>query len=103
MASSCEEETLTGCRILSSTQTGRAKACARRCARLIAQQKISSPLVRNDFCLQNGKGRTFDEEVGPDLQDYAAGLTPNTLLLLFVSTTGEGEHTDTIQQTWKQL
>jgi hypothetical protein len=27
----------------------------------------------------------------------------NTLFLFFVSTTGEGEHCDSIQQTWKAL
>jgi hypothetical protein len=73
------------CYILYSTQSGRAKACARRSARLLAQLGIALP---------NGKGTAFDEAT-PCLVDHAPTLGHNgqSLLLLFVSTTGDGEHT----------
>jgi hypothetical protein len=73
------------CYILYSTQSGRAKACARRSARLLAQRDIALP---------NGKGTAFDEAT-PCLVDGAPTLRDNgpSLLLLFVSTTGDGEHT----------
>jgi hypothetical protein len=73
------------CYILYSTQSGRAKACARRSARLLAQLGIALP---------NGKGTAFDEAT-PCLVDHAPTLGDNgqSLLLLFVSTTGDGEHT----------
>jgi hypothetical protein len=73
------------CYILYSTQSGRAKACARRSARLLAQLDIALP---------NGKGTAFDEAT-TSLIDTAPTLRANrqSLLLIFVSTTGDGEHT----------
>ena len=84
-----------GCHILFSTQSGRAKACARRSARL----------VREETCVRllNRSGQPFDDAVH-DLSEFCDVLRASkSLLLLFVSTTGDGEHTDTIQRTWKLL
>ena len=83
------EETVNGaalgmrhCRILYSTQSGRAKACARRAARILG----------------SAASKSFDD----DLRDHGGGLLPyvqqewthsSTLLLFFVSTTGDGAHT----------
>jgi hypothetical protein len=55
--------------------------------------------------LLNGKGSTFDEDPWLlNLLDFARKLEEsNALLVLFVSTTGDGEQTDTIQRTWKHL
>jgi hypothetical protein len=74
------------CRILYSTQSGRAKACARRTARILGLVRASN---------------SFDEDIiGTDtLQEYVRqqlrpeSQTTTTTLILFVSTTGDGEHT----------
>ncbi|GAX10585.1 hypothetical protein FisN_14Lh083 [Fistulifera solaris] len=76
------------CIILFSTQSGRARACARRAARLL-QEYVT--------VLHN---RSVDEYVKGDLQRLTL---KDTLFLFFISTTGEGEHTDTIRQTWSLL
>jgi sulfite reductase alpha subunit-like flavoprotein len=73
-------------RILYSTQSGRAKACARRTARILGV---------------NGVSKSFDDDiVGSDTcQEYVRRRlrpvfpTTTMLLILFVSTTGDGEHT----------
>lgn len=83
------------CRILYSTQSGRSKACARRVARILYE--------RTEVELQNATGSTFDDAID-DLITFAAGLRQSKeVLLLFVSTTGDGEHTDTISRTWRKL
>lgn len=74
------------CRILYSTQSGRAKACARRTARIISEYVE----------LQNGKGTTFDDDLWlqSSVEDFACQMREsNALLVLFVSTTGDGEQT----------
>jgi hypothetical protein len=93
---------LTSCRILYSTQSGRAKACARRTGRIISdvinhykQQEQQQQLIR----LQNGHGTTFDDALiialTSSIQEYVHHLKQSgtNLLLCFVSTTGDGEHT----------
>jgi hypothetical protein len=100
-------------RILYSTQSGRAKACARRTARILSSNDHSRRLR-----LQNGAGTAFDEDLIHEgrgfVADWADSLRrqevlsedsalSQPLLILFVSTTGDGEHTDTIQQMWTQL
>jgi hypothetical protein len=71
------------CRILYSTQSGRAKACARRAARILG-------------CVES---KSFDDDMlGTDsLPEYVRRRlrqeSQTTLLILFVSTTGDGEHT----------
>lgn len=81
------------CQILWSTQSGRAKACARRSARILREQ---TNLEVKDI------GSSFDETSEPFLQ-LASNLPSDTFLLLFVSTTGDGEHCDSILDTWKTL
>ena len=95
------------CRVLYSTQSGRAQACARRTARRLSE----STGVR----LLNRTGSTFDEELyshsyrngGSCLVNFVSKLKQEpgggAFLLLFVSTTGDGEHTDTIRKTWNEL
>lgn len=77
------------CTILFSTQSGRARACARRAARLLEERAGVNVLHR----------ASVDEHVKGDL----SVLRASSFLLFFVSTTGEGEHTDTIRQTWALL
>mmetsp|Transcript_2971 Transcript_2971/g.4601 ORF Transcript_2971/g.4601 Transcript_2971/m.4601 type:complete len:732 (+) Transcript_2971:132-2327(+) len=87
------------CTILWSTQTGRAKACARRTARIIQSKEH----VRiHSSC--GAFGCAFDDASPPLLQIQSSHATPQSCwLLLFVSTTGDGEQCDGIHQTWKQL
>jgi hypothetical protein len=90
------------CRVLVSTQSGRAKACARRTSRIL----------REEYGVALGKVWLFDEDPWFQSQisigatsddaklaaDTAAGAMVH--LILFVSTTGDGEHTvSTVEQT----
>jgi hypothetical protein len=82
------------CRVLVSTQSGRAKACARRTSRIL----------REEYGVALGKVLLFDEDPwfqsqisAPANDDKNDGTTQldNAIihLILFVSTTGDGEHT----------
>lgn len=90
-------DTIMACRILYSTQSGRSKACARRVARILHEHSTVD-LRSND---------TFDATLGifdGTIVSLADSMkSEHSLLVLFVSTTGDGEHTDTIQDTWIQL
>jgi hypothetical protein len=106
------------CRIFYSTQSGRAKACARRTARIIndctnrcdmlheLQHYHHHPMIQ----LQNGHGSTLDDALYEFMKKnntLSAAETKNTieefvqdikqsgtkLLICFISTTGDGEHT----------
>ena len=121
------------CRIFYSTQSGRAKAGARRTARILhdhgttrasthppppgRQQQQDPPMIQ----LQNGHGTTFDEAfeefinrhhdeaVPTNSSTHTTSTTTTTspieqfvhhmkqsgtaVLLCFISTTGDGEHT----------
>jgi hypothetical protein len=99
------------CRILYATQSGRAKACARRTARIIADQtpppqqqrpkssknETEEPPPPPLIVIQNGQGSTFNDDIAGTvrMEEYVQGLqrSRTTLLILFVSTTGDGEHT----------
>eukprot|EP00934_Nitzschia_sp_Nitz4_P004649 Nitzschia sp. Nitz4//scaffold232_size35869//13014//15023//NITZ4_007805-RA/size35869-processed-gene-0.58-mRNA-1//1//CDS//3329543324//4639//frame0 len=85
------------CQILWSTQSGRAKACARRSKRILTER---TNLEIADI------GTPFDESPEPFV-DWINKTTPEqrseTIFLMFVSTTGDGEHCDSIQKTWKSL
>jgi sulfite reductase alpha subunit-like flavoprotein len=83
------DRTPTPVTILYSTQSGRAKACARRSSRLLRSNYPS--IVINGHC-------TFDDF---GVNNFLS--LDNTLLLLFVSTTGDGEHTTSIAKTWSAL
>ena len=85
------------CTILYSTQTGRARACARRTARILKET--------TNFQLLGG---TAFDEASPSFLELAAAQSKvsgntNHFFLLFVSTTGDGVQCDSIQQTWKSL
>jgi sulfite reductase alpha subunit-like flavoprotein len=86
------------CRILWSTQSGRAKACARRTKRILTEQ---TTLQIEDV------GSSFDETPEPFLEWVSSSSSQDnddsSFLLLFVSTTGDGEHCDSIRETWKTL
>ena len=82
------------CKIFWSTQSGRAKACARRTVRIL----------REETCLDIKElGSSFDESSPETFVEIASNLSEDTFLILFVSTTGDGEHCDSIQDTWKIL
>lgn len=79
--------------ILWSTQSGKAKACARRAARILCScSKASDQIEPAGYY-----GCSFD--------DYTPSSFANTkgLVIMFISTTGDGEHTDTITKTWNFL
>eukprot|EP00536_Pseudo-nitzschia_multiseries_P010853 jgi/Psemu1/204414/e_gw1.348.61.1 len=106
---------IASCRILWSTQSGKAKACARRTARILEE--------RTGISLEGGIGCPFDESPVPLLEmltrNQSHGNQSNnnnnssssssrhnkngTLFLMFVSTTGDGEHCDSIRATWRSL
>ncbi len=116
------------CRIFYSTQSGRAKASARRTARILHDRAVMhrhlsdhhptttnihplpqqpqqqpSPMIQ----LQNGHGTTFDEAFDECMNRNEAFPTKSPMeqfvhqmkqsgtavLLCFISTTGDGEHT----------
>jgi sulfite reductase alpha subunit-like flavoprotein len=81
------------CTIFYSTQTRRAKACARRTARIL----------RETTCLKILGGTTFDDIPTSFVDVATTAKSYKHFFLFFVSTTGDGEHCDTIQQTWKSL
>ncbi|KAL7576937.1 hypothetical protein ACA910_006694 [Epithemia clementina (nom. ined.)] len=112
-------------RVLYSTQSGRSKACARRASRLLMEQLQQQRVVvsRSSSNSNNTEDHKYqqkplllkscDEDFvghGNNLQQWADSLKATTTtnaaatwLVLFISTTGDGEHTDTIQCLWKQL
>ena len=85
---------MSSCRILWSTQSGRAKACARRTARILREETTLEV---------KGAGSSFDETPEPFIEFASKYDDENTFLLLFVSTTGDGEHCDSIRDTWHSL
>jgi sulfite reductase alpha subunit-like flavoprotein len=88
---------ITSCQILWSTQSGRAKACARRVARILQEQTT--------VALKGGMGAPFDE-MTLSFVDFVSSdehVPRTSLIIMFVSTTGDGEQCDTIRETWKAL
>jgi flavodoxin len=81
------------CQVLYSTQSGRAKACARRVVRMIREQYDITILSVS----------SFDESPNNLLLPPIEEETKFYLWILLVSTTGDGEHCDSIQSTWKAL
>ena len=83
---------LQSCTILWSTQSGRAKACARRVARILREQTDTIVTVGGEvdeyaFCERISEG----------------AFPPHHWWIFLISTTGDGEQCDNIQQTWKAL
>jgi len=105
--------------ILWSTQGGRAKACARRTARILrdATEEDDSPNNGDDTVVGTGYyGSSFDDYgshdflklgekkvVGNNSEGGGGGNGGTNLVILFVSTTGDAEHCDSIRDTWKIL
>jgi len=89
--------------ILWSSQSGRAKACARRTHRIL--QTPSCRLIENGDDILLRPTMSFDQ-YGPhrilSLNKENTNAV-STRLILFVSTTGDGEHCDSIRETWKLL
>lgn len=105
------------CRIFYSTQSGRAKACARRTARIINdytnRDMMKEPELQQQHPwvqLQNGHGTTFDDglyefmkkknalsvaDTKTNIEEYVYDVVQSgtKVLLCFISTTGDGEHT----------
>ncbi|KAL7536233.1 hypothetical protein ACHAXR_007000, partial [Thalassiosira sp. AJA248-18] len=84
--------------ILWATQSGRAKACARRTIRLL----------QSSYGITNIRGRcTFDDmdflSLGHQQLQQPSSQQQRHFLILFVSTTGDAEQTSSIQKTWSQL
>ena len=95
-------------RLLYASQSGRAKACARRVARTLQMH----------CCVGSGvdgsAGRTSLTVIPPvsmddytstfsSLQEAVASWQLNTIILFFISTTGDGEPPDNMKRTWQQL
>ena len=91
-------------RLLYATQSGRAKACARRVERTL---RIHAPglipaaptAALDDATADATDGATADINSSCCLTTVSS----STLLILFISTTGDGEPPDTMTNTWKQL
>jgi hypothetical protein len=101
--------------ILWSTEGGKAKACARRAARMLREAREGSD---TDTGSVSGSGSTNllsqDGYYGSSFDDYGAQevldlgsrgdvTRGEQLLIMFVSTTGDAEHTDSIRHTWAAL
>ena len=105
------------CTILWSTQSGRAKACARRTARLLRSRGVS--IAANSAhrtgsgseALADGTAATAGVGYGCSFDSYGASnflslggaSDERRLLVAFVSTTGDAEQCDNIRQTWAAL
>ena len=113
--------------ILWSTQGGRAKACARRTSRILRdyyflfqQQSIGNDNKNIDNNNNNNRKYDYDHYYGTSFDDFGAleflklgsssrknknknSNNGKQVILMFVSTTGDGEHCDNIQDTWKVL
>ena len=80
--------------ILWATQSGRAKACARRTIRLLHSSLGITP--------NNIQGQCSFDDFGAD-RFLSLGQHQNSLLLMFVSTTGDAEQCTSIASTWSKL
>ena len=80
--------------ILWATQSGRAKACARRTIRLLHSSLGITP--------NNIQGQCSFDDFGAD-GFLSLGQQQNSLLLMFVSTTGDAEQCTSIASTWSKL
>jgi len=105
--------------VLWATQSGRAKACARRTLRLLQQlQQESSPTGASN---KSSSSASYDDSPNCGIQDCCAfddidflslgrgassssdDDTTGRLLILFVSTTGDAELPSNAQGTWSRL
>jgi hypothetical protein len=110
--------------ILWSTQGGRAKACARRASRILSDYYYYYHYIRSHNSQQNNgskeeavgvlpssfRGTSFDDfgakeflNLGCNHGKQGSNVSQKKLLIMFVSTTGDAEHCDSIQATWALL
>lgn len=92
------------CTILWSTQGGRAKACARRAARIMRDTSMNCNLPPGYY------GSSFDDygaaeflKLGKRGLAGAQNEEGSRIIIMFVSTTGDAEHCDNIKDTWGKL
>lgn len=88
-----------GVRVLYSTQSGRAKACARRTCRMLWEDSVHLNFLGPSATLDDD----FVQAAHQDLTTWADRWRDSDVVILFISTTGDGEHTDTIHTLWKAL
>jgi hypothetical protein len=93
------------CRVLVSTQSGRAKACARRISRILREEcgvdlgKVwlfdEDPWFQSQISSDGATNSNTPNDDGDDDAKLAADTAAGAMvhLILFVSTTGDGEHT----------
>jgi len=102
------------CTILWSTQSGRAKACARRTARLLRSRGVSivssnaagGDTSHGSAAAGVGYGCSFDDYGASNFLSFGTGGVAGhrrRLLVAFVSTTGDAEQCDAIRHTWAAL
>eukprot|EP00979_Chaetoceros_neogracilis_P013105 scaffold3666_cov268-Chaetoceros_neogracile.AAC.16 len=106
------------CTILWSTQGGKAKACARRTARIMRDtanscKHTTSNSTRAVYSLPEGcYGSSFDDYGADEFFKLGKGSASKSniheggssrLIIIFISTTGDAEQCDDIKDTWRKL
>jgi sulfite reductase alpha subunit-like flavoprotein len=91
----------TPCKVLWSTQSGRAKACARRVVRILKEQYQVQILTQSTFDNASLMLQSSTSNISA-IEGDSISSTP-MIWIMMVSTTGDGEHCDSIHSTWKQL
>ena len=89
--------------ILWSTQGGRAKACARRTARILRGSAQIHSSKYNENLPDGNYGCSFDDFGSVDFFKLGSTSTEKRLVIMFVSTTGDAEQCDSIKETWRKL
>lgn len=90
--------------VLWASSTGRAKSCARRACRLIRSHGV--PIT--SCCSFDDFGSSALLNIGRNVVDKDSTSTSplsssSVLLVLFVSTTGDGEQCDSMKECWLAL
>ena len=100
--------------IVWSTESGRAKACARRAARILRESfpqvnihRVTS-LEQNDtfrglIGIQKTNQVVGADDTSPQIVESKQSSHHKTLFICFISTTGDGEQCEAIRQVWKSL
>ena len=105
-------------RIVWSTESGRAKACARRTARILREsyqhdvlQVQSVTSLEHDevfrHLLQGNQSHSASQSevatMGTAEESSQLRVSQNTVFVCFISTTGDGEQCESIRPLWKSL
>lgn len=95
------------CHLYYASQSGRAKACARRVERAL-RTHCGSNLILEETCstsLDEALRRASSSSSLSSLHDLVSAKwkRDDTFLLFFVSTTGDGEPPDNMRDIWRQL